>query len=116
MDWMKRTTIKRGDIFWVDFDPSKATEIQKTRPALICSHDIMNENSSRVIVAPITSNLKKVYAFEYAIKDHPTISGKIMFDQMRSVDKSRLTTFKGALPYRDMSAIDLILKFVLGIQ
>ncbi len=59
---MKQTIIKRGDIFWVDFDPSKATEIQKVRPSLIFSHDILNENSTRIIVAPITSNLKKVYS------------------------------------------------------
>ena len=61
---MKQIRIKRGDVFWVDFDPSKASEIQKKRPALICSNDIMNENSSRVIVAPITSNLKKIYSFD----------------------------------------------------
>ena len=75
---MKQTSSKRGDIFWVDFDPSKATEIQKKRPALVCSHDILNENSARIIVAPITSNLKKVYSFEYALKNRPGIEGKVM--------------------------------------
>jgi len=73
---MKAISIKRGDIFWVDFDPSKATEIQKKRPALVCSHDILNENSARIIVAPITSNLKKVYSFEYAVRGHGDIEGK----------------------------------------
>lgn len=112
---MKPTPIRRGDIYWVDFDPSKATEIQKTRPAIICSHDIVNENSMRVIVAPITSNLKKVYSFEYAIRHHPDISGKIMLDQMRSVDKSRLGKKVGSLPINQMSEVDAILTFILGL-
>lgn len=113
---MKQTLIKRGDIFWVDFDPSKATEIQKKRPALVCSHDVMNENSSRIIVAPITSNLAKIYPFEYAIHDHDQVKGKIMFDQLRSIDKSRLGKKIGNLSIREMQEIEIILKFVLGIQ
>lgn len=113
---MKRTNIKRGDIFWVDFDPSKATEIQKTRPSLVCSHDILNENSSRIIVAPITSNLKKVYSFEYALEDHKDVKGKIMLDQMRSIDKSRLGKKLGSLSIKEMREVDAILKFVLGLQ
>lgn len=113
---MKRTNINRGDIFWVDFDPSKATEIQKARPSLVCSHDILNENSSRIIVAPITSNLKKIYSFEYAIKNHPHVEGKIMLDQMRSIDKSRLGKKVGSFTFREMQEIDMIIKFVLGIQ
>jgi mRNA interferase MazF len=113
---MKQTLIKRGDIFWVDFDPSKATEIQKTRPSIILSHDILNENSSRVIVAPITSNLKKVYLFEYAIKDHPAVKGKIMLDQMRTIDKSRLGKKAGSFSLKELQEIDVLVKFVLGIQ
>lgn len=113
---MKQTLIKRGDIFWVNFDPSIATEIQKIRPALVCTHDIINENSSRIIVAPITSNVRKVYSFEYAIKNHPNVVGKIMFDQMRSIDKSRLGKREGVLSFKEMSEIELILRFVLGMQ
>ena|ERR1700722_7313477 len=113
---MKQTPIRRGDIFWVDFDPSKATEIQKTRPSLVCSHDILNENSSRIIVAPITSTLKKVYSFEYVIKNSSDVEGKILLDQMRSIDKSRLGKKVGSFSLKEMQEIDLLIKFVLGIQ
>jgi mRNA interferase MazF len=51
---MRQMTIKRGDIFWVDLDPARDTEIKKTRPCLIISHDVMNVNYTRVIVASIT--------------------------------------------------------------
>src|SRR5438105_3795272 len=107
---------RRGDIFWVDFDPSKATEIKKKRPALVCSHDILNENSPRIIVAPITSNVKKVYSFEYHIPHHANVEGKIMLDQMRTIDKSRLGSKIGELTVKEMLEIDIIIKFVLGIQ
>jgi mRNA interferase MazF len=83
---------------------------------LVCSHDILNENSSRIIVAPITTNIKKVYSFEFAIKDHSDVKGKIMLDQMRSIDKSRLGKRIGSFSMREMLEIDLIIKFVLGIQ
>lgn len=113
---MKQMLIKRGDVFWVDFDPARATETQKTRPALICSHDILNENSSRIIVAPITSNLKKIYSFEYAINSPTGLKGKIMIDQMRSIDKSRLGKKIKTLSLKEMQEIDIIIKFILGIQ
>jgi len=113
---MKQTLIKRGDLFWVDFDPSKATEIQKIRLSIVCSNDILNENSSRIIVAPITSNLKKIYSFEYAIKGSAGLNGKAMLDQMRSIDKSRLGKKIGSLSLKEMQEIDYIIKFVLGVQ
>ncbi len=113
---MKQTLIKRGDIFWVDFDPAKATEIQKIRPAVICSHDILTENSSRVIVAPITSNLKKIYSFEYVVKGLSNLEGKIMLDQIKSIDKIRLGKKIGSLSLKEMQDIDVIIKFVLGLN
>jgi mRNA interferase MazF len=113
---MKQTLIKKGDVFWVDFDPSRATEIQKARPAVVCSHDILNENSCRVIVAPITSNLKKIYSFEYAIKISPGLEGKIMLDQLKSIDKSRLGKKICSLSLKEMQEIDTIIKFVFGLQ
>lgn len=113
---MRQTNIKRGDIFWVDFDPSTGTEIRKKRPALVCSHDDMNENSNRIIVAPITSNLKKVYLFEYAINGHSFVNGKVMIDQLKCVDKSRIGAKIGSIQLKEMNEVDAIIKFVLGLK
>jgi len=113
---MSRTNIKRGDIFWVDFDPSRGTETRKKRPALICSHDDMNENSNRVIVAPITSNLKKVFAFEYAITNYSFVNGKAMFDQLKAVDKSRIESKIGSISFKEMNEVDIIIKMVMGLK
>ncbi len=59
---------QRGEIYWVNLDPTIGTEIDKTRPALIISNDIGNQYSDRVIVAPTTSqNIGRVYPFEVLI-------------------------------------------------
>jgi len=47
--------IHRGEVYWVNLDPTLGTEIQKTRPALVVSPNDMNAALPRVIVAPITS-------------------------------------------------------------
>ena len=113
---MRQTNIKRGDIFWVEFDPSVGTETRKRRPALVCSHDDMNENSNRIIVAPITSKLKRVYSFEYAIVDHSFVNGKAMIDQIKAVDKSRVKDKISSIKTKEMAEIDVILKLVLGLK
>lgn len=113
---MRQTNIKRGDMFWINFDPSTGTETKKKRPGLVCSHDDMNENSSRVIVAPITSNQKKVYSFEYAITGYSFVNGKAMIDQLKAIDKSRIGDKIGSMLLKEMNEIDLIIKFVLGLK
>jgi mRNA interferase MazF len=90
----KESVIKRGDIFWVKFDKkSVGTEIRKPRPAVIISNDWQNEVSKRVIVLPLSTNTKKVYyPIELLINN-----GKIMCDQVKSIDKQRLGDKMGQL-------------------
>jgi mRNA interferase MazF len=57
----------RGEVWWVDFDPSLGGEIQKTRPAVIVSNDASNRTLNRVQVVQITSNFSRVYPCEAAI-------------------------------------------------
>ena len=47
--------VKRGEVYWVNLDPTVGTEIKKTRPCLIVSPDDLNATLPRVIVAPLTS-------------------------------------------------------------
>lgn len=107
--------IKRGDIFWVNLDPAQKTEIKKNRPCVIISHDAMNEHYTRVIVAPITSNINKIYSFDHKLHDNPLITGKVLLHQIRTVDKSRLGKKITNLSLKEMSEIDLVLKLVLAI-
>ena len=80
---------KKGEVYWVSLDPTQGNEIQKTRPGLIISNDMGNEHTNVVIIAPITSNSSRVYQVEArAIIDGK--KAKIMPQQCRAVDKSRL--------------------------
>lgn len=97
--------IKRGDVFEIILG-------KKKRSVLICSHDLLNENSHYVLVAPIMSNMAIVYPFEYVIKDY----GKVICDQIKSIRASNLEKDKiFNLSTIDMKQIDVILKYVLGV-
>jgi mRNA interferase MazF len=87
----------------VKFDKkSIGTEIRKPRPAVVVSNDWQNEVSKRVIVLPFSTNIKKVYyPIELLIK-----SGKIMCDQVKSIDKQRLDQKLGQLDAETMLKVD----------
>jgi mRNA interferase MazF len=80
--------VKRGEVYWVNLDPTVGTEIKKTRPALIVSPDDLNAVLPRVIVAPLTSKGQKLGCRpEIEFNGRET---RILLDQIRTVDKSRL--------------------------
>lgn len=90
MDVVKSSSpVKRGDVYWVNLDPTVGSEIQKTRPALVISPDDMNAVLPRVIVAPITSKGQPLGCRpEVELQGRPA---RILLDQIRCVDKIRLT-------------------------
>src|SRR3989344_8360790 len=80
---------KRGEVWWINFDPAVGTEIRKTRPAIVVSNDISNEFLERIQVVPLTSNVEKIYPSETII----TIRGKkskAAADQIATVSKLRV--------------------------
>lgn len=78
----------RFDIFFVNLDPSIGSEIQKVRPCVIVSPDEMNRHIATVIIAPITSKLHN-YPTRVPCKVKGK-QGRIVLDQIRTVDKKRL--------------------------
>ena len=56
--------MKRGEIWWVEFDPLVGSEIRKARLAVIVSNDAANRNLARVVVIPLTSNTGRHYPGE----------------------------------------------------
>jgi len=84
---------KKGEIYLVNFDPTIGHEAKKKRPALIISNNIHNQYSPLVTVAPLSSNITKVYPFEVYVSKKSTglnENSKIMIIQLRSVDQKRL--------------------------
>lgn len=87
--------VKRGEVYWVNLDPTVGTEIRKTRPALVISPDDMNAALPRVIVAPLTSKGQPL-----GCRPEVKFAGKkarVLLDQIRCVDKARLAGKMGEI-------------------
>ncbi|MBI4951747.1 MAG: type II toxin-antitoxin system PemK/MazF family toxin [Myxococcales bacterium] len=88
--------VRRGDVFLVDLDPTRGTEIQKTRPCVVVSPDELNLHLRTVIVAPLTS-VSHPFPFRVPCR-FQSKSGHIVTDQLRTVDRQRLVRPLGRLP------------------
>src|ERR1700690_3116570 len=107
--------LKRGEIYWVEFDPSVGKETQKTRPGLIVSNDIGNEVSDIVMIAPITSKTDKLYPVEVKITLDGK-EGKIMLNQCKAIDKSRLKAKMGSVDSDTMRSVEEAIKIVFALN
>jgi len=106
-------SIRRGDVFWVNFDPTVGAEAKKTRPAVVVSNNINNTYSPIVSICPITTSVKKIYSFEVEVlpgsgglKSH----SKIMANQTRAVDTLRLVKKIGRFSAEIMTEINAALR------
>lgn len=107
--------MKRGEVWWVDFEPAVGSEVKKTRPAVIVSNDASNGAMSRVQVVPVTSNTTKLYVFESRIEVKGA-QGKAMADQIMTADKQRLKKRIGKVSPSEMLGIERAIKIQLGIH
>ena len=106
--------MRRGDVYWVDFGPARGGEIQKRRPAVIVSNDVAARAQNRVQVIPLTSNTARVRSWEALVQVQGQ-ARKALADQIRTVAKERLTVRIGALPPRDMLAVEAAIRVQLGL-
>jgi mRNA interferase MazF len=98
-------SVKRGDVWWVSFDPSIGGEIRKTRPAVVVSNNAANAALNRVIVVPLSSQTSKVYPSEALV----TLGGrpaKAMADQITAASKGRLRDRMDVLSAAEVRAIE----------
>jgi mRNA interferase MazF len=106
---------KRGEVWWVNFDPSIGQEIKKRRPAVIVSNDISNKHLKRYQVIPLSSQIQKIYPSEVKIK----ISGKeskVMADQIMTVSELRFMNKIGDVSASDMESIEKVIKIQLDLR
>ena len=94
--------VRRGEIWLAALDPTVGSEIQKTRPCVVVSPAEMHDHLRTVIVAPMTTGSRPA-PFRIPV----TFEGKrglILLDQIRTLDRSRLTQRLGAVTARTLSA------------
>jgi mRNA interferase MazF len=107
--------MKRGEVWWVTFDPAVGGEIRKQRPAVIVSNDAANKHLNRVQVIPLTSQITKVYPSE-ALVTFAGKQGKAMADQLTTVSKLRLVNRGGELDPAEMRRVEQAIKIQLGLS
>lgn len=105
---------RRGDVYWVALDPTMGTEIRKTRPAVVVSNDSANAFGMRVVVAPVASNVSSLFPGEALIVVRGK-AGRILGDQLRSIDKKRLRGRIGSLSRDDLRGVDQALRITLDL-
>lgn len=111
--------IKRGEIYWVQFDPVVGSEINKMRPALVVSNDHNNELADTITVLPITSSTNKIYPFETLIPKGTgglTVDSKAKSNQIRTIDKKRIKSLLGNIPESILQNIEKAIKTHLDLD
>lgn len=107
--------MKRGEVWWVNFDPSVGGEIQKRRPAVIVSNDAANASLNRVQVVPVTSNTAKLYPGE-ALVHVAGRNSKAMCSQLATASKLRLSARLDRLTPGDLAAVEKSIKLQLALK
>ena len=110
--------IKRNDIYYAELDPVVGSEQGGLRPVLILQNVTGNRHSPTTIVAAITSSPRKT-----KLPTHITVQTKgltkesiVLLEQIRTIDKSRLTEFVGRLDKQTMESVDRAIVVSFGIQ
>ncbi len=115
--------MRRGDVVWVDLEPTLGSEAGKRRPAVVVSNDGANrtaQNLARgvVTVVPVTSQTSRVYPFQVLLPPRscglPKAS-KVQAEQIRSVAVQRIGTVAGRLPVDLLAALEDAMRLHLGL-
>jgi mRNA interferase MazF len=96
-------TVHRGQVFLVHLDPTRGSEIRKTRPCVVVSPDELNAHLRTFIVAPLTTG-GRPYPFRIPCRFHGR-AGFVVLDQIRTIDQERIARPLGRLTPATMSRV-----------
>jgi mRNA interferase MazF len=110
---------RRGDIFYAALDPVQGSEQGGTRPCVIIQNDLGNRLSPVVIVAVLTSrHLQHLYPTDVIVDSEasrPQAPSRVLLNQIRTIDKSRLGRYVGRLTDDELLAVDEALRISLAL-
>ena len=110
--------VKRGEIYWADWDPARGSEQSGVRPALVIQNDVGNKYSSTTIVTAVTTAKIRPYPFtvNLAAKESGLLKeSTVNLSQIMTIDRSRLKNKCGELNKVKMAEVDEAIKASLGI-
>jgi mRNA interferase MazF len=110
--------VKRGEIYWIDWDPARGSEQKGQRPALVIQNDVGNKYSSTTIVATCSTKFTKSYPFQVFVEARESgLPDDCIIDlgQIITVDKSRLLRKCGKLSKDKMHEVNKALQISLAL-
>jgi mRNA interferase MazF len=87
--------LARGDVYLIDLEPTRGSEIRKTRPCVVVSPDELNAHVRTFIVAPLTTG-SHPYPFRVPCRFKGR-EGHIVLDQLRTIDQDRMVRHLGQI-------------------
>jgi len=112
-------TYKRGEIYWVNLNPTQGAETRKIRPSLILQNNIMNQYGLLTIVIPFRTGAKKaLYIVNVVSSEFNGLNQDSFLDlgQIRAIDNRRIGSKIGELEKRYWQDIRKSIDFVLGFK
>lgn len=106
--------IRRGEVWWVDFDPARGSEIRKTRPVVVVGSDSVNRARRTIIVVPLSTG-PAPYAPIVVGTPSAGPDSVAVCDQVRAADRSRFVRRSGTLAEPDLRAVEAGLRAVLAL-
>lgn len=116
---MKNFEIKKGDIYYAMLDPVIGSEQDGKRPVVVVQNNLANKHSPTVIVAPITTVIKKTYLPTHIViykNNYLKKDSTVLVEQVRVIDKTRIITFLGKLNDIQIKKVDKALMNAFAIS
>lgn len=103
---------QKGDIVWINFDPSAGKEIQKRHPGLVVSRYDFNRRTQFAVICPITSTFKNMPT-RYTLPSENKINGQVIISQLKSFDfVTRRIVYADHISREHMAKIDQIIEYI----